>query len=220
MKKTLLILLTITLSFSLFGCSSDDGYEHDVPKEIVVSLQDLPYIDYLSVKNPVVTITVKDIGEIKLQLFRNIAPETVNSFILYIQEEAYNDNEFARTVANVLIQGGHLPDEECRIFGEMTNNGFDNPVEFDRGIIGMARLTGLYNSQISSFFIMNSKQPSFDDEYTAFGGVISGFNVLDYIASLELSDTETPITKITIESITVELNGYETTDRVCNTDQY
>ncbi len=80
----------------------------------------------------------------------------------------------------------------------------------------MARIGGDYDSQSSQFFIVQEDAVFLDAEYASFGGVISGFNIIDYIASLEVGIIENGVEKGTsetripvyIESITVELNGY------------
>jgi len=87
----------------------------------------------------------------------------------------------------------------------------------------MARIGGDYDSQTSQFFIVHQKANFLDSEYTGFGGVISGFNILDYIASLEAvitendseRGTELPIIPVYIDGITVELNGYTATETIC-----
>ncbi len=217
MKKTLLVLLLVFISFGLFGCEKEEPEEviFDVPEEVYVNLQDLPYAEYLNLTNPVVTITVKGMGDIVIQLFPSVAPNTVNNFIAYIEAGVYTDNEFHRVIVDFMIQGGELDDPSCTIEGEMTSNGFENNLVHDRGVLSMARVPGDYNSQGSQFFIMHAKSNFLNEEYTTFGGVVSGFNVLDFIAQLNDGATEEPSTPVYIEGITVELNGISYPAPIC-----
>lgn len=209
MKKTLLVLLAAFISFGLFGCEKEEEQEivHDIPDEVFVNYNELNYAEYVNLSNPVVTITIKGMGDIVLQLFPEIAPNTVNNFIYYIQDEAYTDNEFHRVIYGFMIQGGELESSLCNIEGEMTNNGFDNDLEHLRGVISMARVDGDYDSQSSQFFIVQQMARSLDNEYATFGGVITGFNIIDYIADLATDENDDPLNRVVIESITVDLKG-------------
>jgi len=227
--------VTITVRDSSGNASSGtvlvqhDGYIQDlsnpeefkiiVREEGLVNIQDLPYFEYINPLNPVITISVRDMGNIVLQLFPDVAPNTVSNFIAYVQSNAYSDNEFHRVVNEFMIQGGRMENPTCTISGEMTSNGFTNDLEHDRGVISMARRGGDYDSQSSQFFIVHQEANFLDSEYATFGGVISGFNILDYIASLEEvisgRGTELPIIPVYIDSITVQLNGYTVTEPIC-----
>jgi len=226
MKKILLVIVATFISFGLLGCEKEpveEQIEIIIPDEEFVNLQDLPYAEYVNLLNPVITISVRDMGDIVLQLFPDVAPNTVSNFIAYIQNGAFTDNEFHRVINDFMIQGGKINNPPCTISGEMTSNGFVNDLEHDRGVISMARIGGDYDSQTSQFFIVHENANFLDSEYTAFGGVVSGFNILDYIAELEATNlvggneisTELPIFPVYIDSITVELNGYIPTDPIC-----
>jgi len=219
MKKTLLIVLALFISFGLFGCEKEEEeippIEFDVPAEVYVNLQELPYAEYLNLTNPVVTITVEGMGDIVIQLFPSVAPNTVNNFIAYIQSGAYTDNEFHRVILDFMIQGGQLDDPSCTIAGEMSNNGFENELVHDRGVLSMARVGGDYDSGGSQFFIMHAKSNFLNEEYASFGGVVSGFNVLDYIANLNDGTNEVPVVPVIITSITVDLKGNTYDEPIC-----
>lgn len=220
MKRLLLFtLLSITL-FTLAACNNneEEPFVHDVPREYNLNIQDLDYAEYFSLNNPVVTITVQDIGEIRLQLFPSLAPNTVNNFIQYIEDGAYDNNSFHRVVENFMIQGGELDDPACNIPGEMSANDVENDLVHYRGVISMARVGEDYNSANSQFFILHVSTSQLDTLYAPFGGAISGFNVIDYIAGLQSESGEFPITDIIISSITVDLNGYTPEDRICYTE--
>lgn len=219
MKKILVLGLSLILVFALTGCKKDDesDYVFDVPDAYNVNLQSLGYIDYISLSNPTVTIDVRDMGEIVFQLFPNLAPNTVNSFIQYVQNETYTNNDFHRVVNGFMIQAGLVDDPSCVIDGEMTNNDFLNPLSHTIGVVSMARVGGDYDSASSQFFIVHNDSVFLDGEYAGFGGVISGFHILNYIASLNDPDVnQTPIAPVYINSITVDLNGYVPDTVICN----
>ncbi|MCK5761418.1 MAG: peptidylprolyl isomerase [Candidatus Izimaplasma sp.] len=220
MKKTLLVLLAVLISFGLFGCEKEEEpieqpTDHNIPQEQYVNLQELPYSQYLNLTNPVVTITVEGMGDIVIQLFPQVAPNTVNSFISYIQAGVYTDNEFHRVILDFMIQGGQIEDPSCEISGEMTSNDFENLLLHDRGVISMARIGGDYDSASSQFFIMHAKSNFLNDEYATFGGMVSGFNVLDYIANLNDGVSELPSIYVSITSITVDLKGKTYDEPIC-----
>ncbi len=225
MRKTLLALLFVFITFGLFGCEKEEDETpeviHDIPAEAYVNIQDLPYAEYLNLNNPEVTITVKDMGDIVIQLFPTIAPNTVRNFIATIESGAYTDNEFHRVVFDFMIQGGKLDNPPCTIAGEMLGNEYPNQLKHDRGVLSMARIGGDYNSQSSQFFIMHAKGASLDNEYASFGGMVSGFNILDYIANLnqiarvEDQYSELPSEPVYIESITIDLKGITYLEPIC-----
>ncbi len=186
----------------------------NIPGESELDLNTLPYFSYLKDTNPVVTITVKDVGVMTLQLFPDIAPNTVNNFITYIQNDAYTGSTFHRIIEDFMIQGGIVETTTCSINGDFGSNGFTNNLSHSRGILSMAR-TSVNNSATSQFFIVDQESTFLDQEYAGFGGLVSGFNILDYLAGIATLSDDAPLETVEIESITVELNGYIVDTVVC-----
>lgn len=220
MKKFLLVVLSVIAVFGLSGCKKgEEEIIFDVPNETYVNLQELPYAGYLKLSNPVITISVHGMGDIKIQLFPSVAKGSVDNFIQYILDEAYTDNGFHRVINGFMIQGGKIDDSECNILGEMNENpNFleTNDLSHSRGVLSMARIGSNFNSATSQFFIMQATSNNLDGYYAAFGGVVSGFNVLDFIAGLNDAEVnELPSSPVYIDGITVELNGYVPGGRVC-----
>ena len=179
-----------------------------------VDLSTLPYFEYLSVNNPVITITIEDFGIIEIELFPDVAPNTVNNFIMYIQDGDFTNNSFHRVIEDFMIQGGNTNSTTCPIDGDFSTNGVTNTLEHFRGVISMAR-TSYPNSATSQFFIVHENSHFLDGSYATFGGMISGFNLLDYIAQVDTNSYDGPLESVVIESITVELNGYVPSTPVC-----
>jgi cyclophilin family peptidyl-prolyl cis-trans isomerase len=138
--------------------------------------------------------TIKmDIGDIRLELFANEAPETVNSFVFLARDGFYDGLTFHRVIPGFVAQGGdptgtgrggpgyQLPDEH-------------NSHKFLDGAMGMA--TSGPNTAGSQFFIDYAPQPNLDGGYTVFGQIVSGRDVLDKITPRDPTKATTPGTKI------------------------
>ena len=162
---------------------------------------------------PIATITMKDGGVMKLELYPDVAPNTVKNFISLANSGFYDGLIFHRVIANFMIQGGDPKGNGTggpgySIKGEFTDNGFENNLKHTRGVISMARA---YNpdSAGSQFFIMHVDYPYLDGQYASFGKLIEGFTVLDQIAAVKTNSNDKPITDVVIESIRVETFGVD-----------
>ncbi len=172
------------------------------------------YYSYLSSTNPVVTVTVKDMGVMTLELFPSVSKNTVDNFIKYVEDGDYINSTFHRVISGFMIQGGIVLMPHCSIEGAFEANGVMNDLLHSRGVLSMAR-TSVMNSATSQFFIMHRTSPHLDGGYASFGGLSSGFNILDLIAEQPTNIMDAPLDQLIIENITVELNGYTPGDVVC-----
>ena len=163
---------------------------------------------------PIVTITMDDGGVITLELYPNIAPETVNNFVSLVNMGFYDGLSFHRIIPGFMIQGGDplgngTGGPGYSIKGEFKSNGFRNDLRHERGVISMARAMDP-NSAGSQFFIMHADAPHLDGSYAAFGKVIDGMGVVDSIASVRTNMfNDAPVTPVVIKSITVDTKGEE-----------
>ena len=166
---------------------------------------------------PIVTITMDDGGVITLELYPNIAPETVNNFVSLVNKGFYDGLSFHRIIPGFMIQGGDplgngTGGPGYSIKGEFKSNGFRNDLRHERGVISMARAMDP-NSAGSQFFIMHADAPHLDGSYAAFGKVIDGMGVVDSIASVRTNMfNDAPVTPVVIKSITVDTKGEEFTE--------
>ena len=141
--------------------------------------------------NPVVTMEIKDRGTIKIELYPEIAPNTVNNFISLVKKGYYDGLKFHRVIRGFMIQGGDPQGTGAggpgySIKGEFSSNGHKNDLIHEPGVISMAR-TMAPNSAGSQFFLMTSNSPHLDGQYAAFGKVTSGLDIVHKIADCEKS---------------------------------
>ena len=164
-------------------------------------------------KNPIVTITMKDGGVIKAELYPEIAPNTVNNFIPLINHNFYDGVIFHRVIKGFMLQGGD-PDGTgmggpgYSIKGEFSQNGFENNLLHTEGVLSMAR-TQIPDSADSQFFIMLKNAPHLDGAYAAFGKVTEGMDVVNKIAETETDWMDRPTTDQVMETVTVETFGVD-----------
>ena len=138
---------------------------------------------------PIVTITMDDGSIINIELYPNVAPETVNNFVSLVSKGFYDGLTFHRVIPGFMIQGGDplgngTGGPGYSIKGEFKANGVKNDLKHERGVISMARAMDP-NSAGSQFFIMHADAPHLDGNYAAFGKVIDGIDIIDKIESTE-----------------------------------
>lgn len=209
------LLAASIMTLALVGCStkSKDDETQTPPKDETAT------VDYLSKetekkssdKNPVATIEMEDGGVIKVELYPEIAPNTVRNFISLANEKFYDGLIFHRVIKGFMIQGGDplgngTGGPDYSIYGEFSNNKFENDLSHQRGVISMARSRDM-NSAGSQFFIMHEDNPGLDGDYAAFGKVIEGMEVVDDIAATDTNSNDKPATDMKIKSISVDTFG-------------
>ena len=201
----------------------------------------------MEVKRPIATMEVENFGTIKMELYPEYAPETVANFITLANRGFYDGLTFHRVVKDFMIQGGDkngdgtglattsdLKDDgdgtEYTIKGEFIANGVDNKLQFEEGVVAMARsdytsyssslAEESYNSGSSQFFIMTAKNTGLNGQYTSFGKVTEGMDIVHKIEEIEVkaaddaettgnTEVSTPVNPPVITSIRVETNGVD-----------
>lgn len=186
-------------------------------KKIILLLIMLVFLTGCGNQNPIVTMDIENYGTIELELYPNIAPNTVANFVNLIEEGFYENTTFHRLVPGFVLQGGDPKGDgtggpDYTIKGEFAQNNFINNLSHTEGIISMARNPYSYDSAGSQFFIVlnSNAKSSLDGMYAAFGKVKKGMDVLKKIESTaEVADEETGKLKenILISNITVDTFG-------------
>jgi peptidyl-prolyl cis-trans isomerase B (cyclophilin B) len=194
------------------------------------TVEDFDYEEFLSAMSPskdyspavgipIVKIDIKGGESIVLELYPEIAPNTVNNFLALSRSGFYDGLIFHRVMKDFMIQGGDPlgtggGNPGYSIDGEFSNNGFDNDLSHTPGLISMARSRD-FNSAGSQFFIVHGDATFLDGDYAGFGKVIYGFEEVDRIANVDVKK-EKPDEDVVMESIRVDLNGYEFVEPVVN----
>ena len=172
--------------------------------------------------NPIVTIQMESNDVIKVELYPEIAPNTVNNFISLVNKGYYDGLIFHRVIEGFMIQGG-CPDGTgmggpgYSIRGEFAFNGVKNNLKHTKGVISMARAQHP-DSAGSQFFIMHETSPHLDGQYAAFGKVTEGIDVVDKIATVVTDWNDRPMetqrmAKVTVDTFGVEYEEPEKLDR-------
>ena len=152
-----------------------------------------------------ITITMQNGKQIKLELYTEAAPITVQNFVDLVKKGFYNGLTFHRVISGFMIQGGCPKGDGTggpgyHIKGEFSQNGVSNPIRHTRGVISMARAMDP-NSAGSQFFIMHADAPHLDGSYAAFGKVVEGMDVVDEIAAVSVDYSDKPTAPQVMERI-------------------
>lgn len=155
-----------------------------------------------------VIIELENGKQIKLELYPDIAPETVANFEKLVNKGFYNGLTFHRVIYGFMIQGGcphgnGTGNSGEHIKGEFAANGFENDLKHTRGVISMARAADP-NSASCQFFIMHKDAPHLDGSYAAFGKVIEGMDAVDEIAETETDYSDKPKTPVIMKKVWIE----------------
>lgn len=166
--------------------------------------------------NPVVALLIKNYGTVVIELYPEIAPNTVNNFIALVKSGFYDNNSFHRSVPGFMIQGGDPNGNGTggpgyNIKGEFSANGFTNNLKHTEGVISMARRQQ-NNTAGSQFFLMLGTSNHLDGQYAAFGKIIDGMDIVSSIAKNEkVADVYSGklVNNVTIEKAVVDTKGIE-----------
>lgn len=202
--------------------------------EVDLNSLDLPQLDE-GVKDDEALVELKTSeGNIKMKLFPQQAPKAVENFLTHAKEGYYNGTTFHRVIEDFMIQGGDPKGDGTggeSIWGEGFETEPSKQLYNIRGAVSMARSQDP-KSNGSQFFIVQNTQdmsdglaiqyypekiieaykkggyPSLDGQYTVFGQVVEGMDVVDKIAKAEVKDSEggeksTPVDPVKIDSIDV-----------------
>ena len=162
-----------------------------------------------------VAVISTNFGDMVVEFYPDIAPMHVDSFIALINEEYFNGTTFHRVIPGFMIQGG---DPNSRNENRATHGtggragkffGLGNeedpstwliPQEFSdtphvKGILSMAR-TNDPNSASSQFFVCHDNANFLDNNYTVFGKVIDGLDIIDEIANVAKDQNDNPLERV------------------------
>ncbi len=197
-KKIVLLMSIILCCFCLTGCNEQfkegkiEGYSYAESKEVT---------------NYVKLVTNQD-KVILIELYPDVAPITVAHFQDLVKDKFYDNLLFHRVIDGFVIQTGS-PDGTVftsggeSIKGEFTNNGFENNLKHDEGVLSMARNSQDMDSASSQFFICvntNDKLDYLDGDYATFGKVIAGYDTVLEISKVPTDSNDKPLTPQSIKT--------------------
>ena len=165
----------------------------------------------LAAQNPTAAIEMENGGVIELELLPETAPNTVANFVELANAGFYDGLIFHRVIEGFMIQGGDPTGTGAggpgyHIRGEFSQNGFENELSHQRGVISMARAMDP-DSAGSQFFIMHQDGAFLDGQYAAFGRVTQGMDVVDAIAATQTDSGDRPVQEQRIKTVRVETYG-------------
>lgn len=203
--KKLIILSMLLLSF----CG-----EEAIEDEIVQTTE-VPEMTYdkTYTSTPAMSIDVNStytaeletsLGNIVIELFTDTSPITVNNFVNLSNDGYYNDVIFHRVIKGFMIQGGDPSGTGHGDMGKYPGYDFedelDNPMNYEKGIVAMANRGP--NTNGSQFFIMHEDYP-LPYQYTIFGKVLSGLDVVDAIGNVQTGENDKPNEDVVILNIKI-----------------
>jgi len=197
-------MLTAFLSISCTTSKKEEGQQNSMDNQQKTSEEQV-------LENPHYIISVsqgdKNLGDIEIELFPKTAPKHVANFDSLVSVGFYNGTAFHRVIPGFMIQGGdpNSKDKPKETWGYGDPNQTKVPAEFndirhERGIISAARSQDP-NSASSQFFIMHANAPHLDGQYTAYGKVVSGIEVVDEVCKLPLEGPQrsAPVEKVEMQ---------------------
>jgi cyclophilin family peptidyl-prolyl cis-trans isomerase len=156
---------------------------------------------------------VRGYGEIRFELLADVAPQTAANFVRLAEEGFYDGTTFHRVIPGFMIQGGDPKSKDADPKNDGTGSpGYSIAAEFndvphEPGIVSMARASDP-DSAGSQFFVMTtgseSWRPQLDGQFTVFGRLVAGQDVVDRIAAAPRDGRDRPLESVVIESVTIE----------------
>lgn len=217
-KKLLMIFPIILIMLIITGCKSENA--QTTIKEDLLNINykedtnelELPQYE---TQNPVVAMYIENYGSIVMELYPDIAPNTVANFISLVKKGFYDNNTFHRLVPGFVLQGGDPTGTGTggpgyTIKGEFSANGYENNLKHEKGIVSMARTSASNDTAGSQFFIMLDKSEYLDGHYAAFGKIIDGWSNIEKIVANEKVANENTgqlQKKLVIKKSVIDLKG-------------
>eukprot|EP01070_Trichotokara_eunicae_P009384 Trichotokara_eunicae@DN6062_c0_g1_i2.p2 len=149
------------------------------------------------------------LGDLKAELFCQGAPKTCKNFLALAASGYYNDTKFHRNVKGFAIQGGD-PTGTGKggesIYGKYFDDEINPGLKHDRrGVLSMAN-KNKPNTNGSQFFVTYGRQPHLNGQYSVFGRLIDGLDVLDKMEREPTGPKDIPVDEIKIVSVIVHAN--------------
>ena len=188
MKKKAAVLAALAVILSFAACGNTKASADNTAADTSVSAESASADTQSQTAGGIhhAEIVIQDYGTIAVELDGDAAPVTVDNFISLAKEGFYDGLTFHRIIDGFMIQGGDpqgngTGGSDKTIKGEFSENGVDNPISHEAGVISMARAQDP-DSASSQFFITVADATFLDGQYAAFGHVTEGMDVAEQIA--------------------------------------
>ncbi len=219
MKKKMLKIFAATLSLLFIvlcgACGGKNGGNEPLNYEEIFSAAAAKFTD---VKNPVAAIVMANGKTITAELYPETAENTVNNFISLANKGYYDGIIFHRVIDDFMIQTGDPTGTGnggpgYTIKGEFANNGYNNTLSHDPGVLSMARQGNRYNPSLayntagSQFFICVDNCSHLNGDYAAFGKVIDGMDTVNEIIKVQTDANDKPVETQKMMYVRVDTHG-------------
>ncbi len=197
-------VLSLFLAFALVGCATRNQVDLSGPVVAVMEIK---------IKKE------KELRRVVIELDETAAPQTSASFKLLVQDGFYDKMRFHRVFPDLLVQTG----DPYSKGGDSERSGTGGPgytipaeirLSHVRGAVATSRLPDRVNptraSNGSQFYVCLTPMPQLDGDYTVFGRVTEGLEVLDEISKMPTNSNDFPLDKVVIRSIKLVPQGSET----------
>jgi len=207
MKKLILLLIIFISCSSESGTPAVEIIESETTT-IGVEMNDKTYTNEhpmtIDVSKKYTALIKTNLGDIEVEFFTTDAPKTVNNFITLSKDGYYDNVIFHRVISGFMIQGGDPSGTGHGDYGKYPGYEFEdelnNQVPYSKGILAMANRGP--NTNGSQFFIMHVDYP-LPYNYTIFGKVVDGLEVVDKIASVQTDSSDKPLDDVIISTVEI-----------------
>ena len=203
MKNILLFILSVLVFVSCASNKNKDNSDSSDKSSKVVNVTELMKLEP---GQKFFAVIKTNMGTIELQLFDKEAPKTVKNFVVLADQHFFDGVIFHRVIKKFMIQTGD-PTGTGRggasIYGHPFENELSANLKFDKpGVVGMANAGP--NTNQSQFFITVAPYPSLNLNYTIFGKVVKGMDVVNAISEVPTNNMDKPYNDVVMEKVTIE----------------
>ncbi len=185
------VLVLIFLGYKLWNFSTTKTNEQAAKESSLVDSETKTLLDNEGIKETKMVTLKTSLGNIKIELYPDKAPKTVENFVKLTSADFYNGTLFHRVIKDFMIQGGD-PNSKNKDWSTHGQGGpgynFEdefNDIKLIEGVLAMANSGP--NTNGSQFFIVTAKEtPWLDGKHTAFGRVIEGMDIVKKIENVEV----------------------------------
>lgn len=161
--------------------------------------------------NQLEAVVTTDLGAFRFEFAADQAPKHVAQFLTLARQGYYDGSAFFRVVANGIVQGGDPLLKDPKTPRNLWGSGGLNllprelgSLKHERGVVSTIRIPDKPDSDGAQFFVVLYPQPTLDGQYSAFGRVTEGLDVLDRISQVPSDATGLTVTPVRILKVTIE----------------